>query len=90
MKNKILILAAAVGFVLMLVLMNIFLNSQKSEYVDLYSLELIESAQATYNKFVADKATPKWTEEILEDFQMVDYHLVEATLTRIQIPPNYL
>lgn len=69
---------------------SIFLHSQKGEYVDLYSLELIESAQATYNKFVADKATPKWTEEILEDFQMVDYHLVEATLTRIQIPPNYL
>lgn len=69
---------------------SIFLHNQKSEYVDLYSLELIESAQATYNKFVEDRPTPKWTEEILEDFQLVDYHLVEATLTRIQIPPNYL
>lgn len=69
---------------------SIILHDQKSEYVDLESLELIESAQETYDKFVADRPTPNWTEDILKDFQMVDYHLIEAALTRIQIPPNYL
>lgn len=69
---------------------SIILHDQKSEYVDLYSLELMESAEATYNKFISDRPTPNWTEKILEDFQLVDFHLVDATLGRIQIPPNYL
>lgn len=68
----------------------IILHDQKGEYVDLYSLELMESAEATFEKFISGRPRPNWTEDILEDFQMVDYHLIEATLTRIQIPPNYL
>ena len=59
---------------------SIMLDNGTFQYSDLASLELIENAIAVYNKFLADKIRPNWSEEILADFASVDYFLIQSAL----------
>ena len=49
---------------------------------DLDSLELIEQAIATYIKFEHNRALPNWTEQVREDFMVVDFDLIKNALRR--------
>ncbi len=52
--------------------------SKEKEYVDLDSLELIESAIATCEKF--KERSDKWTTQVLKDFQLVDFTLIDSAM----------
>ena len=52
--------------------------SKDKEYVDLDSLELIESAIATCEKF--KERSDKWTPQVLKDFQLVDFTLIDSAM----------
>lgn len=49
---------------------------------DIDSLWLIEQAIATYIKFERNKALPQWTEQVREDFMVVDFDLIKNALRR--------
>lgn len=48
--------------------------------LDLQSLEIIEDSIATAMKFIEGKKTPNWTEEILEDFMLIDFNLIDGAV----------
>jgi hypothetical protein len=50
-------------------------NTNKKIHYD--SVILIENSLESANKFLKFKATPKWSEKILKDFQTVDLSLIE-------------
>ncbi len=52
--------------------------SKDKEYVDLDSLEIIESAIATCEKF--KERSDKWTPQVLKDFQLVDFTLIDSAM----------
>lgn len=49
---------------------------------DVDSLWLIENAIATYIKFEKNKALPQWTEQVRQDFMVVDFDLIRNALRR--------
>lgn len=51
--------------------------------VDMNSILLIEEAINTSTKFQANKKTPNWTPQILDDFQTIDYDIINKTIDRI-------
>ncbi|QQK08688.1 GrdX family protein [Miniphocaeibacter halophilus] len=56
---------------------------KEGKIISFTSLELIEEAIATASKFYAMNKNYKWTESILDDFQVVDKDLIDNTLARI-------
>nr|WP_138203802.1 GrdX family protein [Haloimpatiens lingqiaonensis] len=48
--------------------------------LDMQSLTIIEGAIATTNKFLKIGKTPNWTENVLNDFQVIDYDLIYHVL----------
>ncbi|GEM_PF-39400 len=59
----------------------ICISKKVEKGVDLSSLEIIESAIATTEKFIRDFNTPKWSEKILLDFQVIDLDLIAHAIT---------
>ena len=55
--------------------------SKEREYIDLDSLELIESAIATCEKF--RERSDKWTPQVLKDFQLVDFTLIDSAMDSV-------
>lgn len=49
--------------------------SKTAGNLDFQSLTMIEAALRKFDQFQNDRPTPQWSERILNDFQMVDYHL---------------
>lgn len=56
---------------------SIMITKGKSE-LDLESLEIIENAIATAEKFVERR--DKWTEKVLEDFKLIDFTLIDSAM----------
>ena len=56
---------------------------QKANTISFTSIELIEEAIETATKFYKINKNIKWTNEILEDFQVVDKDLIDNTLARM-------
>lgn len=48
--------------------------------LDLESLEIIEDSIKVAEKFISGKKTPRWTEEILEDFKLIDFNLIDGAI----------
>lgn len=48
--------------------------------LDFDSLSVIEDSIATTLKFIKNQPTPKWTQSILEDFQLIDMDLIKNAL----------
>lgn len=59
----------------------ICISKEAEKVVDFSSLEIIESAIATTEKFIRDFSTPKWSEKILHDFQVIDLDLIAHAIT---------
>lgn len=49
---------------------------------DIDSLWLIENAIETYLKFEKNKTMPKWSQQVREDFMVVDFDLIRNALIR--------
>lgn len=50
---------------------------KKGDSVDLDSVKIIEESIAVAQKFLSDFNTPKWTEKVLDDFQIIDLSVLE-------------
>jgi hypothetical protein len=48
--------------------------------LDIESLEIIEESINVAKKFIDGKKTPKWTEEILDDFKLIDFNLIDGAI----------
>lgn len=59
----------------------ICISNKKEAMVDFSSIEIIESAIATTEKFIRDFNTPDWSEKILLDFQVIDLDLIAHAIT---------
>lgn len=57
---------------------------KKGENLDTNSVILIEEAINTATKFQENKLTPNWTENVLDDFRVIDFDIFSNTLQRIQ------
>jgi hypothetical protein len=57
---------------------SVMLERGKLDQVDLESLEYLESAIEVYDKFIKNERRPNWTQEILDDFAMVDFFLIKG------------
>lgn len=58
----------------------IIISKQRDNNIDLESLELIESGINTTNKFMKDFGIPNWKENILKDFQLIDFDIINNTI----------
>ena len=57
---------------------------KKGHNLDNNSLILIEEAIATATKFQNNKKTPNWTDQIIDDFRVIDFDILNNTLQRIE------
>ncbi|MGL5328602.1 MAG: GrdX family protein [Peptostreptococcaceae bacterium] len=57
---------------------------KKGKSLDTNSLILIEEAILTSSKFQNNKTTPKWTEQVIDDFRVIDLDILSKTLQRIE------
>lgn len=48
--------------------------------LDIESLMIMEESIETAKKFIFGKKTPRWTEKILEDFQLIDFYLIKGAI----------
>ncbi|MFT9497172.1 GrdX family protein, partial [Anaerosolibacter sp.] len=48
--------------------------------LDMDSLMIIEESITTARKFITGKKTPHWTDQILKDFQMIDFYLIKSAI----------
>lgn len=53
---------------------------KKESTLDYLSLELITNAMEVYNRLQNDLKTPLWTENILDDFMVIDLDLIKNAL----------
>jgi hypothetical protein len=59
----------------------VVITGEAGKEVDLQSLQYIEEAIHTTEKFLRNFGIPVWTEKILEDFQLIDYDLIYHAIT---------
>ncbi|WP_334298958.1 GrdX family protein [Romboutsia sp. 1001713B170131_170501_G6] len=57
---------------------------KKSNKLDTNSVLLIEEAIYISNKFQNNKQTPNWTDNVMDDFRVIDLDILSNTLERIQ------
>lgn len=67
---------------------SILITTTQQDQIDFESLDMIDNALEVYRKFVKDKQTPNWTQQILDDFATIDLDLLESTLQRIRFSPE--
>ncbi|OJG85252.1 hypothetical protein RV13_GL001054 [Enterococcus raffinosus] len=65
--------------------MTIFTSETTSQYIDIESLEYIESAIEVYEKFIKNKQRPNWSLAVLQDFSFVDFYIAQSTLDRMGV-----
>lgn len=63
----------------------IFVFETNSQYIDIESLEYIESAILVYEKFIKNKQRPNWSLAVLKDFAFVDFYIAQSTLDRMGV-----
>lgn len=57
---------------------SILLQDRNSQYIDMESLEMIESSIASTEKFLKSKKTPDWPDHVLSEFQTIDYSIIQG------------
>ena len=51
--------------------------------LDYQGLNIIEESIMTFDKFYENKATPDWTEHVLDDFRVIDDSLIGNVITKM-------
>lgn len=59
----------------------ILVTRKASRELDLQSLQFIEEAIHSTEKFLNDFGTPNWSEKVLNDFQLIDYDLISHAIS---------
>lgn len=54
----------------------VVISREKEKAMELKSLEFIENSIGTTEKFLKDFGIPNWNNEILLDFQLIDYDII--------------
>jgi hypothetical protein len=54
----------------------VLITEKKLPNIDMDSLDIIENAIMTTEKFIRDFNIPSWSESVLKDFQLIDYDLI--------------
>lgn len=57
--------------------------SKKKYDLDYKSLNIIEESMITAKKFINNNTLPNWSENVLEDFRIIDLSLIENILDRL-------
>ncbi|NLL82181.1 MAG: GrdX protein [Tissierellia bacterium] len=57
--------------------------SKKTGELDTEGLLIVEDSILTAKKFINDKATPQWTESVLDDFRVIDLSLMENVIEKL-------
>lgn len=57
--------------------------SKKKGSLDESGLSILEESILTARKFVTIKNTPNWTENVLEDFKVIDLSLIENVIDKL-------
>lgn len=60
----------------------IMMSNKKSE-LDSSGLSIVEESILTAKKFMSDKVTPDWSEEVLDDFRVIDLSLIENAIDKL-------
>lgn len=63
----------------------IIIDDKDYQEIDLESLEYMEFAEETYQKFLRNRLTPNWSDKVLEDFAFVDFYITQSTLQRLGV-----
>ena len=63
---------------------SIALYAEPGEALDQDSLRVIEEALGVSRLLLGDKPTPRWPENILDDFALVDFDLLQSGLASVQ------
>lgn len=56
---------------------------EENDKLDNNSVMLISEAIETFKKFKKNKITPNWTEQVKDDFSVIDYDLLKNAIERI-------
>lgn len=64
---------------------SILISDEVFDAIDFDSLDYIDNALDVYDKFIACKERPNWLEDVLRDFQSVDYFLISSALESANI-----
>ena len=59
----------------------VVITKLKKEVIDFQSINFIEEAIHTTEKFIKDRGTPTWSEKILNDFMLIDYDIISHGLS---------
>jgi hypothetical protein len=59
----------------------VVISKNRYNSIDMQSLSYIEEGIHSTEKFLKNYGVPKWTNQILEDFQLIDYDLIHHALT---------
>lgn len=54
----------------------IVISKSSTEVIDMQSLNYIEEGMHSTEKFTKQFAIPNWSEQVLNDFQLIDYDLI--------------
>lgn len=57
--------------------------SNKKGNLDSRGLSIVEDSILTVKKFMTNKATPDWTEAVLDDFRVIDLSLMENAIDKL-------
>jgi len=57
--------------------------SGKTSQLDTQGLSIVEESIQTAKKFISNKSTPQWPEEVLDDFRVIDLSLMENVIERL-------
>lgn len=57
--------------------------SNKKGSLDDRGLSIVEESILTARKFMTNKATPNWTENVLDDFRVIDLSLMENAIDKL-------
>lgn len=64
---------------------SILISSKAEDAIDMLSLDYIDNAIEVYDKFIASKQRPLWTQTVLDDFRTVDFFLIKSALQSANI-----
>jgi hypothetical protein len=58
--------------------------SKNKQNLDEKGLIIIEESILTARKFLENKATPNWTDRVLNDFMIIDLSLIENVIDKLE------
>lgn len=59
----------------------VIITKSRKEVIDFQSVNFIEQAIHTTEKFIRDRGTPAWSDKILNDFMLIDYDIISQGLS---------